>query len=83
MRIVRARLDRLERLIGSHGAGKLIVARCGLDTDELNAMLADRGIDCDDPRHTVVILQTLFEDRDGGIAPKQAQAEILSITELK
>lgn len=83
MSIVRARLDRLEKQMGSHRAGKLIVARCGPDTDELNAMLADQGIDCDDPRHTVVILQTLFEDRDGGIAAKQGQAEILSITELK
>lgn len=83
MSILRTRLGRLERQIGSHGIGKLIVARSGPDTDELNAMLADQGIDCDDPRHTVVILRTIFEDQDGGVAPKQMQTEILSITEMK
>lgn len=83
MNAVRTRLDRLEKQIGIHGTGKLVVARCGPDTDELDTLLADRGIDRDDPTHTVVILQNIFEDRDGGIAPKQMPAEILSIMEMK
>lgn len=84
MTAVKARLDRLERQIGGiNGPGLLVVARCSPDTDELDTLLADRGIDRDDPRHTVVILQNIFEDRDGGIAPKQMPAEILSIMEMK
>jgi hypothetical protein len=84
MTAVKTRLDRLERQMGgANGPGLFVVARCGADDDELNVLLAERGIDPDDPRHTVVVLQSIFEDRDGGIAPKQGPAEILSITEQK
>lgn len=84
MTVVKARLDRLEKQMGSpNGPGLLVAARCGPDTEGLDTLLAERGIDPDDPRHTVVILQNIFEDRDGRIAPKQMRAEILSVTELR
>lgn len=84
MSIVRARLDRLEKQMGGmHGPGLLVVARCGPGTEELDALLAGKGIDSDDPKHTVVLLRSYFEDRDGGIARDQMPAEILSITEKK
>lgn len=83
MNTVKARLDRLEKQIGAHGAGKLIVVRAGPSDEEMHTLLAQNGIDHDDPRHTVVILRTLFEDREGGLSQQQIKAEILSITELK
>lgn len=83
MSAVKTRLDKLERQMGTNGPGLLVAARCGPDTTELNALLAERGIDPDDPRHTVVILQNIFEDRDGDIAAEQMPAEILYVMEQK
>lgn len=84
MNAVRSRLDKLEKQMGgANGPGLLVAARCGPDETALDALLAERGIDPDDPRHTIVILQTIFEDRDGGIAPRQMPAEILYVMEQK
>jgi len=82
MSIVRTRLDRLERQIGvAHEPSLLIVAREGSDPEVLRALLAEKGIDPDNPRHTVVfIIRYMLE---GDCAEKHYKAEILSITEQK
>lgn len=83
MSAVKTRLDKLERQMGANGSGLLVVARCGPDEKEINALLSSRDIDPADPRHTVVILQNIFEDRDGDIAAEQMPAEILYVMERK
>jgi hypothetical protein len=77
MSAVRARIDRLERQMGDQGKGKIVVLKAGPSNDDVDAALADIGIDADDPRNQVIILRTLFEDRSGGLAACQPKAEVL------
>lgn len=83
MNPVKARLVRLEKQIGVQDAGKLVVVRAGPLDDEVEALLAEKGIDADDPRNLIVVLKTVFEDRDGEIPPNQFTAEILHTMDLR
>ena len=62
MQAIRSRLAKLERRAGvTNSPGMYAVVKSyGQSDDELNALLASKGIDPQDPRHQVVILQTLY-----------------------
>lgn len=83
MSIIRTRLDKLERQIGDKETGKMVVVRAGPSNDDVDAALADIGIDADDQKHQVVILRTLFEDQNGELAGIQPKAKILYVMDRR
>ena len=84
MQVTRNRVAKLEqRVKAPHLAGKLVVVRGGMSDSEVSAALTAHGIDESNSNHTIVVLRTLYEDKAGALAPKQAKAEILSVTDKK
>lgn len=80
MHAIRSRLAKLEKQAGiANSPGMYVVVKSFNQDDDIDGLLASRGIDPEDPRHQVVILQTLFENRDGSIAPVREPARILHL----
>jgi len=50
--------------------------RAGSNDEEVNERLRANGIEQDDPKHQIVIFQTLYEKKDGSIEPDYPRAKL-------
>lgn len=79
----RHRLSKLEQRISPPSSGKLIVARGGSTDAEVTELLKAADIDQANPAHTIVVLRTLCETKDGSEYPFPTKAEILHVMDKK
>ncbi|RWQ41865.1 MAG: hypothetical protein EOS21_11910 [Mesorhizobium sp.] len=78
MQTVKTRLMNLERTFGGiNGPGLFCVVSAGPSDDEVRALLSDHGIDPTNPNNTIMAFKTIYEGRDGGLAPDQPKARLL------
>jgi hypothetical protein len=79
---LKARLDQLERNFG-HGAKQLIVVKAGQHTDDdIDRELQRAGL-ANNLESQVVVLRTLYEEKDGSVARDIEPPRILSVSTLR
>ena len=62
MHAIRTRLAKLEKQAGiAASPGQFIVVKSFSQDDDIDGLLASQGIDPEDPRHQVVILQSFSQ----------------------
>lgn len=84
MQATRNRVIKLEQRVNAPQlAGKLVVIKGNGSDKDVSQLLTKHNIYPANPSHTIVVLQTLFEDRSGALAKCQLPARILSITDKK
>lgn len=78
MQTVKTRVVNLERRLGGHlGPGLFCVVSAGPSDDEVQALLSGHGIDSTNPNNMIMVFKTIYEGKDGGLAPGQPKAKLL------
>ncbi|WP_192356305.1 hypothetical protein [Mesorhizobium mediterraneum] len=78
MQTVKTRVLNLERRLGGlNGPGLFCVVSAGPSDGEVQSLLEDRGVDPANPNNMIMVFKTIYEGKEGGLAPKQPRAKLL------